>query len=60
MKKIEFDVDAFIKEQDTLNIFDDYRINRPSIYDYIKILFKQAYLAGSIDALDLAIIKYKD
>lgn len=55
-----FDVDKFLSEHDTMKFFNDVRLNRPSTYDYIRILFKQAYLSGSTDALSSAIFKYKD
>lgn len=46
----QFDVDEFLKEEDTFKIFENYRKNNPHEWDYIKILFKQAYVIGSIDA----------
>lgn len=60
MKNIEFDVDKFIKEQDDMNVLAHYRVNEPAKYNYIKILFEQAYLFGGIDTLDSSIIKFKD
>ena len=48
-KNGEFDVDEFIAIEDTMKIFEDYRLNNPVVYDYIKIIIKRAYLLGGID-----------
>ena len=54
IKNVEFDVDDFIMMEDTMEVFETYRLNAPTTYDYIKIIIKQAYLQGCIDSLKIA------
>ena len=54
IKNVEFDVDDFIMMEDTMEVFETYRLNKPTTYDYIKIIIKQAYLQGCIDSLNIA------